>query len=438
MPILCGTDFSENAATALDVAAALCARLGECDLHLLHVLEQPLELLPAVQVEAVKAATHERLEADAQRLRARTSASIHTQVVTGVASEAVNRLAEALQARLIVVASQGYSASPVFRVGGTSERIAQTARVPVLVVRDAAPFRAWAAGERSLRVLVGVDKTASSEAAIRFVAELRSGGDCDVIAGHVHDPSDAPRRYGLRPRTVLETDPELEQLIVRDLEVQVGKLPGGGALEFRTAPGLGRVGDHLLEMAQAERADVIAVGTHRKQGLSRLASVSTVVLHFGEAAVVCVPAPEVAQPPRSLPDLRRILVATDFSDIAARAVAYAYAMLAGRGGEVHLLHVVSPEKPARAPQEDDALLSALRALVPEEGADHAIATHAEVVHGDDVARAICNHAERIGADLLCVASHGKSGLRRAVFGSVADAVMRLSARPVFVVRPLPP
>lgn len=439
MPIICGTDFSESAAAAVDAAAALCARLGERELYVVHVLEQPLGLLPPAQLDAVKGATLERLEAEAQRLRARTSAEIQGHVLTGVASEALGRFAADHDARLLVVASQGYSASPVYRVGGTSERIALSARVPVLVVRDAAPFWAWAEGKRPLRALVGVDATASSDAAIRWISELRQAGACDVIAANVHDPIEESRRYGLRRRGLLEPDPELERLVVRDLGAHVGEVPGAGELSYRTVTGLGRVGDHLLELAETEGADLIVVGTHQKQGLGRLSSVSSVALHFGHAAVACVPMPkDAALPPRALPSIKRILVATDFSDVAARAVGYAYAMLAGRGGEVHLLHVVSPQKHPRAPHEDTALITKLRALVPESAASDDIVTRTEVAHADDVARAICEHAERAGADLVCVASHVKAGLRRAVFGSVTDAVMQLSARPVFVVRPLAP
>ena len=49
---------------------------------------------------------------------------------------------------------------------GVAERTAESAPVPTLVVRDAAPFEAWARGERALKVFVGVDFSASCAAAL--------------------------------------------------------------------------------------------------------------------------------------------------------------------------------------------------------------------------------------------------------------------------------
>jgi nucleotide-binding universal stress UspA family protein len=50
------------------------------------------------------------------------------------------------------------------------------------------------------------------------------------------------------------------------------------------------MGDHLLEFAESEKADLIVVGTHQRRGLRRLGSVSSVVLHFGHTSVACIPA----------------------------------------------------------------------------------------------------------------------------------------------------
>ena len=49
--------------------------------------------------------------------------------------------------------------------------------------------------------------------------------------------------------------------------------------------------------------------------------------------------------------------------------------------------------------------------------------------------AIVATATRAGADCVVIASHGESGLRRAVFGSVAESVVRSSRTPVLIVRP---
>lgn len=48
------------------------------------------------------------------------------------------------------------------------------------------------------------------------------------------------------------------------------------------------------------------------------------------------------------------------------------------------------------------------------------------------ARAICEYAERIKADVIVMATHGRSGLSHVVAGSVAEAVIRSSGRPVLI------
>ena len=50
------------------------------------------------------------------------------------------------------------------------------------------------------------------------------------------------------------------------------------------------------------------------------------------------------------------------------------------------------------------------------------------------AMAICQAAERFGADLICMGSRGRSGLTKVLLGSVAQGVMAQSKRPVLVLR----
>jgi len=56
----------------------------------------------------------------------------------------------------------------------------------------------------------------------------------------------------------------------------------------------------------------------------------------------------------------------------------------------------------------------------------------EVVWGDP-AEAIAHAAERVGADAICVGSHGRGALARAVLGSVSQALLGRTHRPVLVV-----
>lgn len=443
MPIVCGTDFSEGSRSALTVAAALVPRLESTELWLVHVLDAATRALDASVRETLERDSRKRLAEEGARLAVdlrEAGARVHHAVLVGSASDALLAFAEEKKAQLVVVSSQGHSASFVLRVGGTSERLAQSAQLPVLVVRDDAPFDAWARGDRPLRLLLAVDWSRSCDAAIRWVKALRESRPVDVVVGYVYNsgfPGEGPTRYGLPWRhSVVERDPEAEALLVRDLQARVGDMGGRGGVVFRPQLGVGRIGDHLLALAEAERVDLIVTGTHHRRGLARLGSVAAVTLRHSRGSVAVVPAPDAdLLAPEEVPRIRRVLIATDLSPLSNLVVPFGYALLGERGGEVHLLHVRGKDDDACSEAE---LAAQLRALVPKRGVPLNVVTRTEVVEHAYTSLAICQAAERLGVDAVCVASHGRSGVDRAVLGSVTEAVMRESHRPVFVVRPLPP
>ena len=149
------------------------------------------------------------------------------------------------------------------------------------------------------------------------------------------------------------------------------------------------------------------------------------------------------------PEFKRVLVPTDFSNLGDSAIPYAYATLR-RGATVKLIHVISPWElpgslvPHYEPnwltekehkQRSADLLKKLRSLIPTEAGERGFSTEVEVIEGREVAKAISQEAKRFGADLICIGSHGRSGLLRTVLGSVAQAVAAQSERPVLIIRP---
>ena len=158
------------------------------------------------------------------------------------------------------------------------------------------------------------------------------------------------------------------------------------------------------------------------------------------------------EPPATekIPSIRRVLVPTDLSELSNRAIPYAYGLV-GAGGAVHLLYAIEPRTlpnplyahymPGRAPTlEEQAaqraeLARRLQALAPAEAVERGIETEVEIVADDDVAEAISETAERLEVDAICLSSHGRSGISKAIAGSVAQRVLTESRRPLFVIRP---
>ncbi|MEZ4367923.1 MAG: universal stress protein [Kofleriaceae bacterium] len=419
MTILCGTDLSAHGADAIVAATAVARARGDRRLIVAHVAAAGTR----------DATLHER-RAQLDALAATAGGpdlDVTAELLVGEAAPALITLADTEGADLIVVASKGHTGAAVVRLGGTSERIAVTAAVPVLIVRDAAPLRAWSQGERPLRALVGVDESASCDAGAAWLARARATRPIDVTLAAVYYADVAARRYGLPVRSAVDADPEVERLLTRDLSRRFAGVGGLGALEARPTRGLGRIADHLLERAEHDRIDLIVVGTSQTTGLGRLGSVSAGVVHEARQSILCLPPSAAVR--RTVPPLRVTMVATDLSEFANCAVPYALAIAPGPSPahEVHIVHVVDDD--AVVPQ---GLAQQLRELAPPD-APQAIFTH--VVHGGDPATTLAETAARLGADVICIASHGRSGVTRALVGSVADRLLRETRLPVLVLRP---
>jgi nucleotide-binding universal stress UspA family protein len=158
------------------------------------------------------------------------------------------------------------------------------------------------------------------------------------------------------------------------------------------------------------------------------------VLHRAPCSVVVVPGASAKHQHLPVPAVRRVLVPTDLSELGNQAIPHAYSVMAS-GGIVQLLYVVEERLTGeRLEQMHQVLRAAIPSTVAEDAEGRGIRTQTEVVDAPDPAMAICQAAERLGADLICMASHGRSGMLQTLVGSVAQEVLRTSRRPVLLLR----
>lgn len=160
----------------------------------------------------------------------------------------------------------------------------------------------------------------------------------------------------------------------------------------------------------------------------------SVVVEFGPGEKpFLAPAASGARPEFSL---ARILVAVDFSALSRKAVDYAAAFSRQFDAELSLVHVIQlyPLLPEMAPvdiepvQDAQANLDELKATV-----GHGINCQTFVRTGDPQAELI-NTAKELGADLIVIGTHGRTGLARVMLGGTAEKVVRHAGCPVLVVR----
>ncbi len=451
--IICGTDFSENAQQAARAAAAIAKRLN-APVLLVHALDFPSYAAKskAGVFRVVTTSRRKSLHQEAESNR-KAGARVEVQMHTGCADEALAELAHQGPTRLVVVASLGRRGAGRWLLGSVSERTAERATVPTLVVRDAAPFEAWTSGKRPLKVFVAFNFTVTSEAALRWVKELQAIGPCDVVVGYVDWPPEQRARLGgAGALPLLGNPPDVQTVLERDARARVVNLLGEIPFRLRVEANWGRPDTRLAEMAKEEGSDLIVVGSHQYRGFERLwhTSVSRGLLHSAAMSVAVVPLSTPEKRGAGMaPPVRRVLVTTDFSELANHAIPHVYTLLRG-GGTVHLAYVMHPQElpggeilqgppdrrfEARHAKHVQACAEKLRSLIPAEASASGVNTQVEVVEHRAVAEAIGQVAERLGADVICLGTHGGSGLSKALLGSVAQKVMAHSKRPLLVVRP---
>ena len=340
MSIICGTDLSEASGGALDVACALAAQRNDREVVLVHVVDPDASDGDGPS-DAERAELRARLEAQAAVRRATPGLAIRSELLTGPIEQTLVGVAESAASDLLIIAAQS-RAEHLPRLGATAAKVIALTHVPVIVVRDPAPWIAFARGTRPLKILLGIDDSATCDLGVQWTLALGKRGPIDVVLGAIYYPDDAAAYYALPARSLVETDPEIERLMERDLLRRFGgPLPIARQVSARARRGLGRIGDHMIELARDEQVDAIVVGTGQKTGLGRLGSVSSVIVEDAPESVVCVP-PQAVVVTQAVPVLQRALVGTDLSQFANRAVPYAFAMTPP-SGEVHVLHVVKDD-----------------------------------------------------------------------------------------------
>ena len=216
MKVVIGTDFSENARAAGMTAAALARRWSHT-LAVAHVFDDSMsDRLPGDVRETLAASTSDRLHSEVVHLGSE-GVKVEEHMLSGAPEQALADLATQSDARLVVVSSVGHRPRE-WLLGSVAERTAEFSPVPKLVVRSAAPFEAWARGEKPLRVFVAVDFSDASDKAVKWVKHLIDAGPCKVVLGYVDWPLGERSRLGLGWGAFEHHNPpEVQNILQREL-----------------------------------------------------------------------------------------------------------------------------------------------------------------------------------------------------------------------------
>jgi nucleotide-binding universal stress UspA family protein len=200
----------------------------------------------------------------------------------------------------------------------------------------------------------------------------------------------------------------------------------------------------IVRYSREYHIDLIVMGTHGREGLSRklMGSVSEEVVRLAPCTVFTV-REQIAFKPLG-EHLESITVPVDFSDHARAALHYAKALARSFGARLDVVHVIEEHlHPAFyntgvfsiydiEPDIERKVLDELKKLVNDVGGPSP-ETQFIVRYGHPV-QEILDWLEAQKSDLLVIATHGLSGLDRAVLGSVTGRVVRQAPCPVITVK----
>jgi nucleotide-binding universal stress UspA family protein len=140
---------------------------------------------------------------------------------------------------------------------------------------------------------------------------------------------------------------------------------------------------------------------------------------------------------------KRVLVTLDGSPLAEAILPFITEIAGPLDMEVVLLRVVHPIPPQVVEGSRHVVLEDVEARLAEareylrplaaQLAARGVRVRTEVRHGDTITE-IIGCAKTMGADLIAMTTHGRGGLGRVLFGSIAEAVLRQAEIPVFLMR----
>ncbi|HEX9020550.1 MAG TPA: universal stress protein [Nitrospirota bacterium] len=278
------------------------------------------------------------------------------------------------------------------------------------------------------KLLVAIDGSDSGRNALLQAFRLAVDEKCWITVTSVVPPYDG----------------EIEILGVKDIRAALRKpceeaLAGARRLAdqeralIKTVCEEGEIHERIVDLADAENCDLIVMGRRGLRPVERMlvGRVTARVIGHSRQDVLVVPN-------ETKVGWKTIVLATDGSKHSAAATERAIVFAKSYGGELKVLSVVDvpPEFYAEAPEAVEDLVRKAKGFVADVKSRAAEAgVKADTFVGEAEAfEAINNLAEEQKADMIVIGSHGRTGLRRLLMGSVAEKVIGYAACPVLVVK----
>jgi nucleotide-binding universal stress UspA family protein len=303
------------------------------------------------------------------------------------------------------------------------------------------------------RVLVPLDGSELAEVVFSYATELSARLELDLILLHVVDPHERDlvplhRAYVERAAEVLRRQSE-------ELQKKANIQPKAEGVVARGELAVGHPAEEILECALRHDIDLILMATHGRSGIKRwaLGSVADKVLRVSKTPVCLVRAGLSEEIVHDKWPSITMLVPLDGSELAELVIPHVEALAKQLGPklvDVVLLRVCEPpavssdypptadltweEHQAREMARPTTVCEEYLAKVQEQLKGVGLKARLVVLKGKP-ADEITDYANKNLVNLIVMSTHGRSGIGRWAYGSVADRVLLGVSSPIFLVRP---
>lgn len=292
------------------------------------------------------------------------------------------------------------------------------------------------------RILLPLDGSTDARQLVSLAGVIAAGARGTVILFRALEPV---RQLLHSQGTELTIDEQMDiqrEQALRALE-PVKRQLAACSVPVEQAVAFGRPAAAILDFAERERVDLIAMATHGRAGLARMVygSVTDAVLRHSRIPLLVTHAADA--PLVRTPRLSRILVPLDGSGLAENALPHARELALAHGADVVLFAIwnsISYELPLTPRDEIEAQLQETHARAKHYLIEKSAALQAQGVRArwqlqaGLVPESIVAAAKQQGASLIVMSTHGRRGLNLWVEGSVADEVLRATDIPVLLIR----
>lgn len=278
------------------------------------------------------------------------------------------------------------------------------------------------------KILSSIDGSISSMHALRESFKFASSAKCWITVMSV-----APRYDGDLETTGVGNVMEAMRRPCEEALKEAEKLAKEEGVLIKTVCEEGEIFERISDLAAADNCDLIVMGRRGRHRLDKslVGNATARVIGYSGKDVLVVPSDTHV-------GFQRVLVATDGSRQCRSAVERAIDFAASYGGEISVVSIVDvpPEFYAEAPQIVDDMVHKAKGYVEEvKKQAEASSVKAETfVREGEPYQAILELASAKDANVIVMGSHGRTGLKRLLMGSVAEKVIGYANCPVLVTK----